>query len=96
MFKEQQRPGQFYEKDVSGCAVAAIMNTAGIPFSGRAIIDSIATQHERSNGLGGGFAAYGIYPELADFYAFHIMYEDEQAAKDTEKYIYRDFVLEKK
>jgi glutamate synthase domain-containing protein 1 len=96
MFKEQQRPGQFYEKDISGCAVAAIMNTAGIPFGGQAIIDSIETQHERSNGLGGGFAAYGIYPNLADFYAFHVMYEDEQAAKETEKYIYQDFILEKK
>ena len=96
MFRCQQKPGQFYEKDISGCAVAAIMDTSGKTFSGQAIIDSIATQHERSNGLGGGFAAYGIYPELADFYAFHIMFEDDQAAKETEKFLYRDFILERK
>ena len=27
---------------------------------------------DRSNGLGGGFAAYGIYPEYKDFYALHV------------------------
>ena len=35
-------------------------------------IDSIRTMHDRSNGLGGGFAGYGIYPEYADYYAFHV------------------------
>ena len=30
--------------------------------------------HDRSNGLGGGFAVYGIYPSYADHYAFHVMY----------------------
>ena len=28
--------------------------------------------HDRSNGLGGGFAGYGIYPEYAEQYAFHV------------------------
>ena len=32
--------------------------------------------HDRSNGLGGGFAGYGIYPEYKDLYAFHIFYDD--------------------
>ena len=32
--------------------------------------------HDRSNGLGGGFAGYGIYPEYRDFYAFHIFFDD--------------------
>lgn len=36
--------------------------------------------HERSNGLGGGFAAYGIYPEYRDFYAFHVFFEDDTTA----------------
>ena len=31
--------------------------------------------HDRSNGLGGGFAAYGIYPEYRDFYAFQDVYK---------------------
>ncbi len=30
--------------------------------------------HVRGNGLGGGFAAYGIYPHYSDYYAFHLMF----------------------
>ena len=40
--------------------------------------------HDRSNGLGGGFAGYGIYPEYKDFYAFHIFYDDIAARKTCE------------
>ena len=35
--------------------------------------------HDRSNGLGGGFAGYGIYPQYADAYAFHIFYDNPEA-----------------
>ena len=40
--------------------------------NGSEIIKSIALMHDRSNGLGGGFAAYGIYPEHKDEYAIHV------------------------
>ncbi|MBQ2146769.1 MAG: glutamine amidotransferase family protein, partial [Firmicutes bacterium] len=40
--------------------------------------------HERSNGLGGGFAGYGIYPEYKDFYALHIFFDDRTTRKDCE------------
>lgn len=56
----------------SGCAISGIMNVKRKLFSGSDIIKSIKLMHERSNGLGGGFAIYGIYPELKDYYAFHI------------------------
>ena len=45
----------------SGCAISGIIDKSGKRFSGEAIIDSIALMHDRSNGLGGGFAGYGIY-----------------------------------
>ena len=44
----------------SGCAIAAIIDRKGEPINGSEIIQSIALMHDRSNGLGGGFAAYGI------------------------------------
>jgi len=33
---------------------------------------------ERGNGLGAGYAAYGLYPELADQYALHVMCRSDQ------------------
>ena len=51
--------------------------------------------HDRSNGLGGGFAAYGIYPEYAELYAFHILYESHEARMATESYLNDHFLCEK-
>lgn len=65
----------------SGCAISGIFAKDGKKITGRNIIKSISVMHDRSNGLGGGFAGYGIYPEYKDLYAFHIFY-DTPAAKD--------------
>ncbi len=59
----------------AGCAIAALVNRSGRVFSGTRIADCIAVMRERSNGLGGGFAAYGIYPELKDHYAVHVFFD---------------------
>ncbi len=47
--------------------------------------------HERSNGLGGGFAAYGIYPDYKDYYALHIFYDDLSAKRECEVFLERHF-----
>lgn len=54
---------------------------------GSAIIRSIALMHERSNGLGGGFAGYGIYPEYKDLYAFHVFYDSQTAKTECEEFL---------
>lgn len=75
------------EKDISACAISGIMSEEGRPFSGEMIIRSIANMRERSNGLGGGFAAYGIYPEHRECYAIHVMCDDDDARKAAEQII---------
>ena len=79
----------------SGCAIAAIMDRTGARHDGSDIYRSIALMHDRSNGLGGGFAAYGIYPEYAELYAFHILYESHEARMATESYLNDHFLCEK-
>ncbi|MDP4125790.1 MAG: glutamine amidotransferase family protein [Bacillota bacterium] len=71
----------------SGCAISGIINRSGEVFSGRDIIQSIALMHDRSNGLGGGFAAYGIYPNYEEYYAFHLYYEGTEGKIQTEDYL---------
>lgn len=78
----------------SGCAIAAIMDRSGVRHDGCDILKSIALMHDRGNGLGGGFAAYGIYPEYRDLYAFHIMYESREARTETEAYLDKHFISE--
>ena len=78
----------------SGCAIAAIIDRTGERFDGTDIIDCIALMHDRSNGLGGGFAAYGIYPDYEDLFAFHIFYDDNDARIKTEEFLFRHFDIE--
>lgn len=75
----------------SGCAISGIINKKAQVFSGTDIINSIAVMHERSNGLGGGYAAYGIYPEYKDYYALHIFYDDIKAKENVDYFINRFF-----
>lgn len=75
----------------SGCAVSGIFARDGICHSGEDIIKSIAVMHDRSNGLGGGFAGYGIYPQYKDYYAFHLFYDNVAAKEECEKFIERYF-----
>jgi len=75
----------------AGCAISGIINKSGNRISGEAIINSIAVMHDRSNGLGGGFAAYGIYPDYRDFYALHIFYDSVSAKRECEEFIERHF-----
>lgn len=77
----------------SGCGITGIMNTEGKLFSGNEIIISICNMLERGNGLGSGFAGYGIYNEYKDYYCFHIMYEKESAVENLENYIKKNFKL---
>ncbi|MCL2062310.1 MAG: hypothetical protein FWH03_06790 [Firmicutes bacterium] len=75
----------------SGCAISGIIDTSGARFSGEAIIKSISVMRERSNGLGGGFAAYGIYPEYKDYYALHIFFDSSAVRKACEEFLERHF-----
>jgi len=70
------------ERDSGGCAISGMMSESGLPFPGDAIIRSIAVMRERSSGLGGGFVGYGIYPEHASLYAFHLIL-DHGAAEEA-------------
>jgi glutamate synthase domain-containing protein 1 len=80
-------------KDISGCAIAGIMSETGDRLSADQVVRMIANMHERGNGLGGGFAAYGIYPEHQDHYAMHVMYEDQQAKKAAEAVLSKRCVI---
>ena len=79
----------------SGCAIAAVISKVGKKMTGERIIDSMKPMHDRSNGLGGGFAAYGIYPEYKDFYALHMFFNDRTSRKNCETFLKEHFEIVK-
>jgi glutamate synthase domain-containing protein 1 len=88
-FQAKRREGRI--RIPSGCAITGVISKSGQRMSGECVINSISVMHDRSNGLGGGFAAYGIYPEYRDLYAFHIFYESTAAKKECEEFLEEHF-----
>jgi glutamate synthase domain-containing protein 1 len=84
-----QREGEI--RIPSGCAISGVIDKSGRRMSGDLIIRSISVMHDRSNGLGGGFAAYGIYPEYSDYYAIHVFYDSVAAKKACEEFLEKHF-----
>jgi glutamate synthase domain-containing protein 1 len=68
----------------SGCAIAAVISREGKKMTGEMIAEAMKPMHDRSNGLGGGFAAYGIYPDYKEFYALHMFFDSRETRKACE------------
>lgn len=82
-------------KIIDACSIFGAMDRSGRVFSGEGVIKAIANMHDRGNGLGGGFAIYGLYPEYAGSYAFHIMYLSRQGKDETEAFLEDNFKMVK-
>jgi glutamate synthase domain-containing protein 1 len=80
-------------REVSGCSLFGCIHEGGRRFSGELAIRAISAMRERANGLGGGFAGYGIYPEHAREYALHLMYDSEEAKRVAEEYFAQHLTL---
>jgi glutamate synthase domain-containing protein 1 len=92
--KNNLKPTHYFQKDISNCGLTGLISKAGEMVEGSVIIKSITLMHDRGNGLGGGFAAYGIYPDYKDFFAMHLMYENQMALQLTEEYLEENFTIE--
>ena len=79
----------------SGCAIAAVISKKKENIPGSLIAAAMKPMHDRSNGLGGGFAGYGIYPEYKDFYAFHMFFDSRATRKDCEAYLKEHYEIVK-
>ncbi|HHL40548.1 MAG TPA: hypothetical protein ENJ37_08580 [Deltaproteobacteria bacterium] len=84
-----------FQKDMAGCGLSGIINRRRERMSGADIRASLKLMNDRGNGLGAGYAAYGIYPDLEDFYAFHIMYDDGESRREAEEYLRECYHIEK-
>jgi len=81
------------DKVMAACGLFGILDTSGRPMGASDIVRAMANMHDRSNGLGGGFAAYGIYPEHADLHALHIMYMRDDARPQAEAILRDRFTI---
>jgi glutamate synthase domain-containing protein 1 len=76
-------PGLTYQ--MGGCGIAGCINMAGGRISGDAIGKMLETMGERENGLGAGFACYGLFPEHRDDYCMQFFLDHEDAKSKVEE-----------
>ncbi|MGB9788806.1 MAG: class II glutamine amidotransferase [Dictyoglomus turgidum] len=75
----------------SACGLIGYINRKWKTSSGDHIISAMTVMRERGNGLGAGFAGYGIYPDRKDYYAFHLFYENIKVKEETSEFLYKYF-----
>jgi len=80
-------------RDISGCGLVGFINRDGRCVDGSHIIKSLCLMKERGNGLGAGFAAYGIYPDMAGYYALHLMMDYADVKPNAERVIFKFFTV---
>jgi len=76
-------PGLGYE--MGGCGIAGCMDLSGGRISGEKVGRMLSTMEERENGLGAGYACYGLFPEHRDEYCLQFLFDDEAAKCSTEE-----------
>jgi len=83
------------DKDIDNCGLFGVMNISGKRFGGEMAVNAIKNMKVRGNGLGGGFAIYGLYPEYKDYYSLHIMFQDKnlEAKRKTEEFLTDHFYV---
>ncbi|MGC8961724.1 MAG: hypothetical protein ACP5K1_04685, partial [Candidatus Bathyarchaeia archaeon] len=73
------------DKVHEACGLLGVMDTSKARFPAHEPVKAMENMRERGNGLGAGFAIYGLYPEHGEEYALHVMYLDRGARERAEK-----------
>ena len=81
------------DKVYDACGLVGFIDTSGAPHPGEKIVTALTCMKERGNGLGAGYAAYGLYPQFRDHYAFHVMCRNEDSRKELDDYLRRHFAV---
>ena len=80
-------PKGYDRRPFDSCGIAAFMNVDGKIESGERIVRMITTMMDRENGLGAGFAVYGLFPDRKDHFCFQMLLDDEDAGERVRRYL---------
>ncbi|MET1124166.1 MAG: glutamine amidotransferase family protein [Archaeoglobaceae archaeon] len=75
----------------SSCAVFGVIDRSGKSLNGRLIVKAMENMHVRGNGLGAGFAVYGLYDEFKEYYCLHVMFQDIRAKSEVDEFLNSKF-----
>ncbi|MFQ6105872.1 MAG: hypothetical protein ACE5NL_02245, partial [Candidatus Hydrothermarchaeaceae archaeon] len=77
------------------CGIAGFINIDGKRESGERIEEMLVTMCERENGLGAGYAVYGLFPDYKDYYCLQVLLDNISAKERLEDYLNTAIDIEK-
>ncbi|OPY33036.1 MAG: amidophosphoribosyltransferase [Methanomassiliicoccales archaeon PtaU1.Bin124] len=69
---------------MGGCGIAGLISLDGRLIAGDKIKSMLTIMEERENGLGSGYACYGLFPRNKDDYCLQFFFDDEVAKERVE------------
>jgi glutamate synthase domain-containing protein 1 len=79
-------PPNGFNRDIQACGIAGHINIDGTRETGKQVIDMITTMTDRENGLGAGYACYGLFPEFEDKYCIQLLLDNKSVKEEVEEY----------
>lgn len=73
---EQRFTKPVLTRDIGACGITGLLSLDREVVSGTKIRNMICVMRERENGLGAGFAAYGLFPKYRNQYCIQLILED--------------------
>ncbi|MBN1109303.1 MAG: hypothetical protein JXA45_00950 [Methanomassiliicoccales archaeon] len=70
-----------------GCGIASCISLHGKPVPGDRIARMLTIMGERENGLGAGYACYGLFPHRKDQYCLQFFFDDEEGKHRVEDFL---------
>jgi glutamate synthase domain-containing protein 1 len=93
-FEQPATPPARRERLAEACGIAALVNVDGRRESGARVAKMIRTMVDRENGLGAGYAAYGLFPDRADLYCLQLLLDDREALVRAREFLGGRFALD--
>lgn len=72
---------------IGGCGIAGCISIRGDRISGESITTMLTTMSERENGLGAGYACYGLFPDRRDEFCLQFLFDNEHSKCLTEEFL---------
>jgi len=73
------------------CGIAGLISHQQEKENGDRIKKAMVLQNDRGNGLGAGYAAYGIFPVYRDHYAFHVLGDSSFVLNEVAQFLGEHF-----
>lgn len=76
-----------WQGQMGGCGIASCISLDGRKISGERITRMLTIMEERENGLGAGYACYGLFPDHRDHYCLQFFFDDEEGKRNAEEFM---------